>query len=91
MSALSSRTPSPNRRVGGFGQQGVGEGWHFLSSLKDNRSFGDPVDRYFVEFPAGVIKGYFQSQSLQESRAENAGHSEEEIELNLLCVVCEYC
>ena len=69
----------------------MGEGWHFLSSLNDNRCFGDPVDRYFVELPTGVIKGYFQSQSLQESRAENTGHSEEEIELNLLCVVCEYC
>ena len=44
-----------------------------------------------MELPAGVIKGYFQSQSLQESMAENPGHSEEEIELNLLCVVCEYC
>ena len=91
MSALSSRSPSPNRWVGGFGQQGVGEGWHFLSSLKDKSFFCDPVDRYFVELPAVVIKCYFQSQYLQESRAENPGHSEEEIELNLLCVVCEYC
>ena len=32
-----------------------------------------------MEFPAGVIKGYFQRQSLQESRAENPGHSEEEV------------
>ena len=32
-----------------------------------------------MELPAGVITGYSQSQSLQESRAENAGHSEEEM------------
>ena len=78
LSALSSHTPSPNRWVSGFGQQEVGEGWHFLSSLKDDRFLGDPVDMYFVELPAGVINGYFQSQSLQESRAENPGHSEDE-------------
>ena len=91
MSALSSRTPSPIDGSVVLVNRGWGRGGIFLSNLEDNRFFGDPVDRYFVELPAGVIKGYFQRQSLQESRAENAGHSEEEIELNLLCVVCEYC
>ena len=90
MSALPSRTPSPNRWVGGFGQQGVGRDGTFYQASRTTFCY-DPVDMYVVELPAGVIIGYFQSQSLQESRAENPRHSEEEIELNLLCVVCEYC
>ena len=91
MSALSSPTPPPNSWVGGFGQQGGGGGLALFIKPQGQQIFGDPVDRYVVELPAGVIIGHFQSQSLQESRAENPGHSEEEIELNLHGVVCEYC
>ena len=78
MSALPSRTPSLNMWVGGFGQHARGGGGMALFIKPQGHIFYDPVDRYFVELPAGVIKGYFQSQSLQESRAENTGHSEEE-------------
>ena len=83
-------TPSP---IGGsvvLVNRGWGRDGTFYQASRET-NVGDPVDRYFVELPVVVITCYFQSQSLQESRAENPGHSEEEIELNLLCVICEYC
>ena len=60
----------------------------FIKPQRQQVFFGDPVDRYFVELTAGVIKGYFQSQSQQESRAENPGHSEEEIDPRVESTLC---